>query len=174
MKAGKNKRPFHKTSAKAPLRSWDIFMEGYGKRAALMNDKVTLEQLALKHHWQNSFDFEHLLFNEGKIIVVTSPALQISFASSNITTMNGYAAEELLGKSPKIFQGRDTSAEATEAIRQAIDSRTNFQVSIINYKKNGLPYQCNIDGYPVYNKRKELVHFIAFETSVEISTGRMV
>jgi PAS domain S-box-containing protein len=153
-------------NATAPLRCWDIFMDGYQKRITLAADKMELHRMAGKYLWQQSWNLEKILFKEGKVIIVTDPGLHIVFASSNITAMNGYTASEILGKTPALFQGKDTDENVKRGIREAIQNCRGFHISLINYKKNGEPYYCNIESYPVFNKQKKVVHFIAFETAI--------
>jgi hypothetical protein len=38
-----------------------------------------------------------------------------------------------------------------------------FEKKVLNYKKNGETYQCLIKGYPVFNSKGDVSHFIAFE-----------
>lgn len=151
----------------APLLAWDIVMEGYWKKMALADDKLALQKLARENTWQQEWNLEAILLQQGKVIVVTNPLLQIVFASSNITAMNGYTVTELIGKSPKIFQGKNTDENIKKDIRNAINERRGFHTSLINYKKNGDIYNCTIEGAPVFNKEKQLVNFIAFETAAE-------
>jgi hypothetical protein len=157
-------KPLRQDSVSAPLLSWDIFMEGYWKKMSLAEDKLKLDKMARLHLWQQQWNIETLLLKQGKVIVVTDPFLHIVFASSNITAMNGYTVAEITGKTPKLFQGENTDKNIIIDIRNAIRERRNFHVSLINYKKNKEPYHCNIEGFPVFNKKKQLVNFIAFET----------
>ncbi|MEO5997326.1 MAG: PAS domain-containing protein [Chitinophagaceae bacterium] len=149
--------------ASAPLHSWDIFMEGYQKRMALANDFNELNKLSAAKKWISEWDYETRLFEQGKVIIVTDPLLNIVYATSNIFEMNGYTQQELKGKSTKIFQGKSTSLETRLVIRTAIKSLQSFDTTILNYKKNQRPYYCHIEGYPVFNKNKVLTNFIAFE-----------
>lgn len=151
----------------APLLCWDIFMEGYYKKVTLAEDKVQLDKMAGANLWQQKWNLDTILFKEGKVILVTDPLLQIVFASSNITAMNGYAVAEVLHKTPRIFQGKDTDERSKKNVREAIHRQQQFAVSLVNYKKNGEPYHCNIEGYPIFNKQKALVNFIAFESVVQ-------
>jgi PAS domain S-box-containing protein len=146
-----------------PLLSWDIFMNGYNKRMALANDFNQLNKLSISEKWIIEWDMEAKLFQEGKIIIVTDPSLHIVYTGGNIFEMNGYTPAELIGKSPKIFQGPDTSIETLLKIRGAINSRKAIDITVLNYKKNKQTYYCHVQEYPVFNKNRELSHFIAFE-----------
>ena len=73
----------HKTYgnyASAPLLSWDIFMEGYWKKIALASDRQELKKIAGSNDWQQQWNFDTILLQEGRVIIVTDPLLHIVFA----------------------------------------------------------------------------------------------
>jgi len=154
------------TGAPAPLLSWDIFMAGYQRKMRLLDDAKTVYDLSKQFHWKHGWDFRQKLLAEEKVILVTDPSLNIVCASNNLSGMTGYEPGEVIGKKPSMFQGPATTEESRQLIRSALQSLQPFDTSIINYKKNGTLYDCHIEGYPVFNAQKELVHFIAFEHAV--------
>jgi PAS domain S-box-containing protein len=89
--------------------------------------------------------------------------LNIVFASHNIKKMNGYEEADVLGKSPKMFQGKATNDNTSNEIRKAIVNQESFEKTVLNYKKNGDVYVCLIKGFPVFNNKGNLSHYIAFE-----------
>ena len=151
------------TKAAAPLLSWDIFMASYHRKMQLLDDAKAVYDLSRQFNWKHGWDFRQKLLAENKVILVTDPSLQIICASSNIADMTGYAANEVIGRKPGMFQGPATQESSRKIIRTAIRSLQPFDISIINYKKNGDIYNCHVEGYPVFNAQKELMHFIAFE-----------
>jgi PAS domain S-box-containing protein len=138
-------------------------MNGYHRKLALADDFNQLNKMAHAEKWITEWNMEYKFLNEGKVVIVTDTSLHIVFASANIYEMNGYTAAEVKGKSPKIFQGPDTSIESLMKVRQAINNRKPIEITLLNYKKNREPYQCHVQEYPVFNKNRELSHFIAFE-----------
>lgn len=147
----------------APLLCWDIFMEGYYRKMRLLESLQEINEMAKRSNWNVEWDIEQQLLREQKIILVTDLSLLIRFASQNIAEMNGYSAEEVIGKSPKIFQGEETAVETRNKIRKAIVKCIPFQGCIVNYRKDGTTYNCVVEEYPVWNKQGNLVNFIAFE-----------
>jgi len=145
-----------------PLLSWDLFSSHFDKLKNSIFDSNKLETLAKNNRWSGNWDFAGELQQENTI-VVTDTKLNIVFASQNIIEMTGYSSEEILGKNPKIFQGKETSLQELQSIREAIHLQKPFERTIVNYKKNGKPYLCKIKGFPVFNSEKELVNFVAFE-----------
>ena len=100
------------------------------------------------------------------VVILTDNNLKIVFASNNLSRMNGYLEKEVLGKSPKIFQGSKTNEVTSREIRDKINQELPFEKKVINYKKNGKTYDCLIKGYPIKNKTGQLTHFIAFEKAL--------
>jgi PAS domain S-box-containing protein len=122
-----------------------------------------LKKLAQQQDWKMEWDLEKQLLVQQKVILVTDVAQTIRYASDNLAAMNGYTPNEVIGKSPKMFQGADTPANTRKEIREAIIRRIPFRGSIVNYRKDGTPYDCLVEEYPVWSTAGELVNFIAFE-----------
>ncbi|WP_300978027.1 PAS domain-containing protein [Flavobacterium sp.] len=112
----------------------------------------------------NNENLRNSLLDE--VVVVTDVNLKIVFASNNLSKMNGYTEKEVLGNSPKMFHGAKTNQFISRQIREKIDQKLPFESRVINYKKNGKTYDCLIRSYPVFNKKGEHTHFIAFEQSI--------
>lgn len=100
------------------------------------------------------------------VVILTDSNLNIVFASNNLSKMNGYLEKEVLGKSPKIFQGLKTNKVTSRDIREKINQELPFEKKVINYKKNGKTYDCLIKSFPIKNKKGKLTHFIAFEKAL--------
>lgn len=149
-------------SNRMPLISWDFYGGFFKKLSQDLSDLKKLENLMSANNWVSDFDFQKEL-QEENVIVVTDPALKIVFASHNMIKMTGYESDEIIGKTPKFFQGEKTSLQTNLKIRKAINARQPFEEVIVNYKKSGEMYDCLVKGFPVFNKKGELSHFIAFE-----------
>jgi PAS domain S-box-containing protein len=145
-----------------PLVSWDIYSQYLLQTNLLINDVNLLHQIANKNQWESLWDFKESLQDE-TVIVVTDTQLKIVFASKNIKKMNGYEPYEVIGNSPKMFQGAKTDLQVSNEIRQAILNKVAFDKNVINYCKNGALYKCHIKGFPIFNNKGEVINFIAFE-----------
>lgn len=142
---------------------WDIYMDMYQRRLLQAGCLQEVQEFAQAHHWRIDWNLEQMLIKEERVVLVTDPAQIIQFATSNMVGMNGYEPAEIIGQKPKIFQGKDTDPQTRAAIREAIVRRMPFKGNLINYRKNGTPYNCLVEEYPVWNKTGALVHFVAFE-----------
>ncbi|WP_299439781.1 PAS domain-containing protein [uncultured Aquimarina sp.] len=144
-----------------PLSSWEFYGEHNWLLNNFKNDLDSLSKITKK------WDFEDVYHNElvhkKSVIVITNTDLKIVFATRNIEKMSGYSPDEVIGNSPKMFQGKETDQSTSQTIREAVNRQEPFEVSIVNYKKDNSTYLCHIKGFPVLNKRGKLINYIAFE-----------
>jgi len=145
-----------------PLVSWDFFSQNFSNNQVTILDNSVLNKLETKNNWETTWDFNYMLQNE-TVIVVTDSKLKIVFASENINKMNGYNPNEVIGKTPRMFQGKDTDVAVSNEIRLAIQNQKPFDKVVLNYRKDGSIYKCHIQGHPVFNRKGKLINFIAFE-----------
>jgi PAS domain S-box-containing protein len=137
-----------------PLVSWNVFST---------NDLEISIFNSLQNQWKEKVDFHTMISVPKREIVITDAKFKIVFASHGIHEMNGYRPAELVGKSPKIFQGALTSETTRNKIRNALSKNLPFKEVIINYKKDGTAYCCEIEAYPKFNASGKLINYIAFE-----------
>lgn len=137
-----------------PLISWDIFVS--------QNIEVS-NYNSIQKNWKVKEDFRMIVYQQKREIIITNSNQEIIFATKGIYNMNGYLPYEVIGKYPKIFQGEQTSEETKANIREAIYSQASFKETLLNYKKDGTTYLCEIEAFPKFNKKGELINYIAFE-----------
>ncbi len=136
-----------------PLISWDIFNSHY----------LELNQFnAIQKQWLRKVNFNDVLQSK-KEIIVTNMKQEIIYASSGLFLMNGYHSHEVIGKTLKLFQGELTCERARNNIKKALQEKAPFKEVILNYKKDGSTYLCEIEAYPKFNLKGELINYIAFE-----------
>jgi PAS domain S-box-containing protein len=110
-------------------------------------------------------------------VVLTDAALErpgpiIRYANPAFCRLTGYAAEELVGASPRVVQGQDTQPLILRDLARTLKSGRRFHGVLFNYRKSGAPYLCEIDVRPVYDTQGRLDSFIAFEREVIRARGR--
>ncbi len=157
-----NDRPDEKPKT-TPLLFWDYYMMAYQDMKIVARDLFLFQKLSARYQWQLNWNMISILKQQSQTVLITDLNNTIIFASGNIRHMTGYFAHEVIGKTPKIFQGKETSPQSRKIIRQAVQNRQSFQIVILNYKKNGDTYLCKIEGHPLLNHQNELTNFIAFE-----------
>jgi len=144
-----------------PLQSWDVYMENIYSLSRLYSDINEINKMTAK--LIVDVDIVSELKKNHKTIIITDADLKIEFASANMLNMSGYLPSEIRGKSPKMFQGPATKKEVSNHMRVRINEQKPFEATITNYKKNKTLYSCHIKGYPVFNKKGDLVKYVAVE-----------
>lgn len=139
-----------------PLMSWEFFNLPRAEQKEFNEIQV---------NWSEKINYSKFKKDNPVAVLVTDANLKIVFASSNITDMNGYNYKEIIGNSPKMFQGEETCLESRKNIRMAVSQLLPFKEVILNYKKNGETYLCQIEAYPKFDKHGNFVNYIAFETA---------
>jgi len=145
------------------LGAW-YFLPQYATQAHFKEDVENLNTLATMQNWD--FDLDYLkkeMRKPRKTILVTQPDQKIVYASHYFEIMTGYNREEVFGKKPDFLQGPGTDKSLTQKIGNALNVPERVTSTVVNYKKDGTPYFCDIDIFPVFNRQQQLVNFLAVE-----------
>ncbi len=147
-----------------PLVSADFYHQAFRNRLSdIETTKDSQQLLILKqtHSWKFDVDYIHHLKYEA--IVVTDASKKIIWANDGFKAMTGYTVKHAIGKTAAFLQGAATSQESRNTIKQGLATGRAFTTSLINYRKNGGQYACEVTIHPLYNTKNILTHFIAFE-----------
>lgn len=137
-----------------PLICWDL-INSYRTDHSTFN--------SIQKNWKEKVDYHQVVDILQREIIITNKNFEIIFATRNIVNLNGYHPFEIIGKSPKIFQGEMTSESSKIKIREAIQQRKAFKETLVNYKKDNSTYLCEIEAYPKYDKKGQFINYVAFE-----------
>jgi len=149
-----------------PLCAWDYYAQHFSTLLKSASDISILKKLAADFKWNTALQIEEELLQKNHVLVVTDAQLRIVHASHNMKAMNGYSSKEVLGMTPKMFQGVGTCRSTNKQISKAIKAELPFEATVLNYRKDGSSYKCWIKAQPIFNAENEVVHFIAYEKEV--------
>ncbi len=90
----------------------------------------------------------------------------IVFANPAMERLSGYTRAELIGKTPRLFQGPKTDRAALDRIREGLRQRKTTQVELINYNKAGEEYWVELSLTPVVTAAGVVTHFVSIETDI--------
>lgn len=96
-------------------------------------------------------------------VILTDAQRRILWVNEDFTAITGYPLAEVIGRKPSLLQGPRTDQQAIHRIRKGLESLTPFKEQILNYRKNGEEYPCQLVIHPIFNLQQQLTHFIAFE-----------
>ena len=116
--------------------------------------------------------FESIFANANDVIIITEVPQKkgdiprIVYVNHAFTTLTGYHADEVIGKSPNMLQGKDTCEDTRQRVREAIINKQPIRECILNYSKSGIPYWLDMNIFPLKNAIGEVTHFAAVERDV--------
>lgn len=143
-----------------PLMCWDIVMQ-QREMYEIPRKYAHLFDLQQEYGW--SIALHKLLSAYFDTIILTDPSHEIVWVSDGFKRMTGYSSLEAIGRNPAFLQGEATSIKVRMHIREQLTVPQSVTGKLANYKKNGSQYICLVQITPLFNKRGELVHFIALE-----------
>lgn len=94
------------------------------------------------------------------------PGPKIVWANQAFSRMTGYDVDEIIGETPRIFQGPDTDRVTLNKVRSALQKERDVDAETVNYRKDGTPYIVNWHLAPVYDENDKLTHWISVQRDV--------
>ena len=95
------------------------------------------------------------------------PGPRIVFVNPAFERMTGYAAEEVIGKSPRILQGPETDRQELNRLRRALERGETFFGEVTNYRKDGSPFILQWHLAPVRQiEGGPITHWVAIQRDV--------
>jgi PAS domain S-box-containing protein len=80
--------------------------------------------------------------------------------------MSGYESQEVIGKSPNLFNGPNSDSNELKKLLDAIKSKEECQIETISYTKNNEEYWISFSMIPVYNEENQLSHWISIQRDI--------
>ncbi len=115
---------------------------------------------------------ESVITNTNDSVLITEaepfnePGPSIIYVNEAFTKMTGYAAAEVIGKTPRILQGAKTDRNELDKINQALKNWDSCEVTLINYKKDGSEFWVNFLISPVADENGWFTHWVSIQRDV--------
>ena len=97
---------------------------------------------------------------------IDDPGPRIVLVSEALTQFTGYKAAELIGRSPRIFQGPLTDRAELDRVRAALERWERVHVEIVNYTKDGRPFWVELDIAPIADEKGWYTHWICVQRDI--------
>ena len=95
------------------------------------------------------------------------PGPTILFANQAMTKITRYTQQELVGKTPRIFQGTKTNRKELGRLKQELKAGRSYTGENTNYGKDGTQFEVELHISPVHDHSGSITHFVS--THREIS-----
>ncbi|MCJ2048264.1 PAS domain-containing protein [Methylobacterium sp. J-070] len=79
---------------------------------------------------------------------------------------------DIVGRSPRLMQGKETRQETLDTFRRALATGGRFHGYLTNYRADGIKYRAEIDCRPLRTADGRIENFVAFEREVIRRIGR--
>ena len=116
--------------------------------------------------------YEKVVINTNDGVLITEadpidlPGPRILYINNASCRQTGYSEEEILGQSPRMFQGPRTDRKELDKMRNALSNKVPVKVEVINYKKNGDEFIVQIEIIPLIDENGKLTHFVSVQKEV--------
>lgn len=106
---------------------------------------------------------ESILITEAEL---DRPGPRIVYVNPAFTAMTGYAADEAIGKTPRILQGPRTERAVLDRLRERLSAGKMFRGEILNYRKDGTPFVMEWQVAPIRDASGTITHWVATQYDV--------
>ncbi|QJB70550.1 LuxR C-terminal-related transcriptional regulator [Parasphingorhabdus halotolerans] len=111
-----------------------------------------------------------LIENSPIASVISNPRLPdnpIIASNEAFSALTGYDADFIIGRNCRFLAGEATEPWLTEEIRRGVRERKSVLVEILNYKKDGTPFQNAVLVAPLFDDDGELEYFLGSQVEME-------
>lgn len=134
--------------------------------------RTTPEESGQHHTRRQLALLESVLAHANDAVLITEaepvdqPGPRIVYANAAFTRTTGYAAEEVLGGTPRILQGPRTDRRALDKIRRALKRWKSVVVEVVNYRKDGSEFWVELSIAPVADETGWYTHWISIQRDI--------
>ncbi len=90
----------------------------------------------------------------------------ILYANPAHLAIFGYEAGEVVGRTPRMYQGPRTERAVLDRVRAALEAGEMVQAETINYRKDGTPFHLEWEIAPVHDGDGRVVNFVGTQRDV--------
>ncbi len=111
-----------------------------------------------------------LIDNSPIASVISNPRLSdnpIVASNQAFSDLTGYQPDFIIGRNCRFLAGAATEPWLTEEIRRGVRERKAVLVEILNYKKDGTPFQNAVLVAPLFDESGELEYFLGSQVEID-------
>lgn len=100
-------------------------------------------------------------------VIITDANKNIEWVNEGFTNMTGYTMDDVQGKNPGSFlQGKHTSSETVQRIRNKLNQEESFYEEILNYDKSGNSYWISLTVNPIKDSEGKLEKYVSIQAYI--------
>ncbi len=99
-------------------------------------------------------------------VIITDKDKKIQWVNDSALRITGYSMEEVIGRSPKMFQFEKTDKKEIEKINVALAQGKSVWAELLNVGKGGNEYWLSINIVPLFNAKNDVTGYMAVENDI--------
>jgi PAS domain S-box-containing protein len=131
-----------------------------------VNEELAREVAARTLAAETLRKLSHAVEQSPASIVITDVEGKIEYVNPKLLDVTGYAPEEVLGSTPRIFKSGETSPEQYARMWQTLRAGGEWRGELRNRKKNGELYWALTSISPIFDTAGKITHFIGVAEDV--------
>jgi PAS domain S-box-containing protein len=144
-----------------------IGLDEHGRAYRMIGAMQDITKVVEEEHWSKLL--ESVVINTTDGVVITDAAESgsaIIYVNDALVNMSGFTREELIGRSPEIFHGRNHTQPGLKRIETAIKDKLPCNIELVNYTKEGMPYDVSINICPVTDITGNVTHWVSIQRDI--------
>jgi PAS domain S-box-containing protein len=106
---------------------------------------------------------EGILITDGEL---DFPGPRIVFVNDALTQLTGYSRDDLIGKTPRIFQSERTDRMVLDRMRDQLGQGNGFTGVVINRRKDGSEYYADLHVSPVFDASGRVRNYVSTQRDI--------
>ncbi|AXE65622.1 hypothetical protein BBF93_16335 [Hyphomonas sp. CACIAM 19H1] len=107
-----------------------------------------------------------LLITEANSLDASVGEPRIVYVNDAFVRLTGFSREEVIGQTPRILQGPGTDRSQLDRIRNALENWKPVRAELVNYSKDGKPFELEIDIVPLADQSGKYTHWVAVQRDI--------
>ncbi|ATX82224.1 PAS domain S-box-containing protein [Mariprofundus ferrinatatus] len=99
----------------------------------------------------------------GESVLITDRHGNIEYVNPSFTRITGYAAEDVLGKNPRVLKSGNQTDEYYKRLWATISSGNIWHNAVIDRRKDGSQYPAMMTISPILNESGEITHYVGIQ-----------
>ncbi|MFI5452651.1 PAS domain S-box protein [Pedobacter sp. UC225_61] len=144
-----------------------VMVDEAGKAYRMIGAMQDITDRKREEEWSKLLESVVVNTSDGVLITdASNSSPKIIYVNQAMVKMSGYSREELIGSSPDVLHGNNTSQMELLKLKSAIETRTSAKVELINYTKNGEQYDVSVSLTPIFGENGQLMRWISIQRDV--------
>lgn len=135
----------------------------------ILGRKLLLEPYRTIEENQRELElFKRIISSSNDMVLITEAdnlnapdGPKVIYVNKSFSKITGFDSKEIIGKTPRILQGQDTSNSTKKKMSAKIRAGEIFEGEVLNYSKSGEPYWIDLNIIPINDERTGNINYFA-------------